>query len=1139
MRIVIAAVWTVAVACLVSLPAGLWWLGTDRGTAWLIGFVEERAGPRFAVGGVEGGLWGRVTLRDVRLALGSDEVRVDEASVELDFSTLVAGTLGVDDLRIEAASYRRGPPTASGAGPGFALPLRIAVRQGSITRLTLAVGERPLEFEAIRLSGAMQGNRLEIEALATRISGVAVSSSGQIELGDPLHLAVSGAWEATLGGQAFRGRARAAGDWPRLSLEHQLEAPFESTIDGDAVFDGEPLVALDVGWRDLAWPTVPWLASPNGAMRVDGTLGDFTFSGSGTLRLQEEAVAFEVSGRGARANITIEPLALRHPGGSLSATGRVSLAERRWALALVGSELDPAVRLPEWPGRLQATARFEGALSPTLEWTVDALELAGHLRGRPLTAGGAVAFAAPGTWRLADVYAESGESRFEAEGTIIGEALDLEVGASVGDLGELWPPLSGALSGRGHVGGTRRAPALTADLTGEGLALGEYSARRVRLAGRGGVAADAPLEVEMTLTEPARGALKAVELRAELDGTTATHGALLELQAERATARLGLMGGVEQAAWQGSLNEVAIAQSALGDWRLLEPAELLLAAGRANLAPMCLAQAAARVCAEAVLLGGTDDRVEVTAHAFDLRALAPILPPELEVAGVYEAAFSISDFGAAPTGAFSLTGGPTTITMALAGREPFTVGLTATSVSAMLADAALDVDGTMLGAEGARASLQAHIGNLAGSDQDLDGRLDVAWPDLGFLGVLTPDVGEVGGRLTIGLSAGGTLDQPQLQGRAELDGGRVTVPRWGLTVDSIEANARSVDGTLLEFLATGEIGDGEVDIRGTTELDPRAGWPTRLNLRGESVLAVQRPDAQVFVTPDIDVEVALPDIYARGTVHIPRASIVLAELPAQAVSPSGDAVVHGVVQERVDRPLQTHADLRFTLGEDVRYSGLGLTAAVTGDLALMHESGQVPIASGTVGLEGQYDAYGQPLALERGQLLFNGPWDDPALDVRAVRHIEETNGETVVGVQLSGTLKRPETRLFSEPAMSEADALSYLLLGRPLTGTEEQEAATLQSAAISMGLQQALPAVQRIGQTLGLDELTVESTTSDAGALAAGKYLSPRIYIRYSYGLFSRIGGFLLRFRLNDRLSIETRSGDQQSMDLLYTVEKE
>ena len=198
--------------------------------------------------------------------------------------------------------------------------------------------------------------------------------------------------------------------------------------------------------------------------------------------------------------------------------------------------------------------------------------------------------------------------------------------------------------------------------------------------------------------------------------------------------------------------------------------------------------------------------------------------------------------------------------------------------------------------------------------------------------------------------------------------------------------------------------------------------------------------------------------------------------------------------------------------------------------------------SGTLTLAGTYNAYGQKLDLERGQLLFSGPLDNPGLDVRAVRSIEATvaGGERRASVSSSrARVKAPRTRVFSTPAMSEADALSYLLLGRPVNGTGAEETATLQTAALSMGLQQALPAVQRIGQTLGLDEFSVQTTDTDAGALMAGKYLSPKIYIRYSYGLFNRIGGLLLRFKVNERLSIETRSGDQKSMDLLYTVEKD
>jgi translocation and assembly module TamB len=335
-------------------------------------------------------------------------------------------------------------------------------------------------------------------------------------------------------------------------------------------------------------------------------------------------------------------------------------------------------------------------------------------------------------------------------------------------------------------------------------------------------------------------------------------------------------------------------------------------------------------------------------------------------------------------------------------------------------------------------------------------------------------------------------------------------------------------------------------VAGTTEIDPDAGWPTELTLRGDTVRVVQLPDVEIFASPDLKVDVALPVIDVTGLVHIPRASLALDVLPAQAVAPSPDAVVHGAQRAARSRPLRLRTSVELTLGDDVRYSGLSLDTTVTGALRIATEPGASANATGTLRLDGTYDAYGQELELDRGQLLFSGPLDDPGLDVRAVRRFETTGfgvGVTEAGVELTGTLKQPRTRVFSTPATSEADALSYLLFARPATGSDAamgtEETSTLQTAALTLGLQQALPVVQRLGNTLGLDELTVQSTETDAGALMAGKYLSPKVYIRYSYGLFNRIGGFLLRFKINERLSIETRSGESESMDLFYTIEKE
>jgi translocation and assembly module TamB len=288
--------------------------------------------------------------------------------------------------------------------------------------------------------------------------------------------------------------------------------------------------------------------------------------------------------------------------------------------------------------------------------------------------------------------------------------------------------------------------------------------------------------------------------------------------------------------------------------------------------------------------------------------------------------------------------------------------------------------------------------------------------------------------------------------------------------------------------------------------------------------------------------VDLPRIDVTGTVFVPEAEISVEALPAQAVRASPDAVIHGQTAVEPDRPLAVTADLTLTLGDAVRYQGANLTTDLSGALRLEYASGRSPEASGNIRMEGSYDAYGQSLTLDRGELLFAGPLDNPALDVLAVRRIGARPGvqaETIVGIRLSGTLLSPITSVYSEPAMSEANALSYLMFGRPLSASDGTETATLESTALALGLQQALPAFQRVGESMGLDELTIATTDLDAGSLMAGKYLSPKVYMSYTYGLFNRLGGFLLRYQFNDRLSLETRSGDEKSMDLLYSVEKD
>ena len=83
--------------------------------------------------------------------------------------------------------------------------------------------------------------------------------------------------------------------------------------------------------------------------------------------------------------------------------------------------------------------------------------------------------------------------------------------------------------------------------------------------------------------------------------------------------------------------------------------------------------------------------------------------------------------------------------------------------------------------------------------------------------------------------------------------------------------------------------------------------------------------------------------------------------------------------------------------------------------------------------------------IERGELRFTGAADNPALDILAVR----PNMTQKVGVIVTGRAQAPHVELYSQAGLSEAETLSYLVLGRSSSGGGA-ETALLQRAAAAL-----------------------------------------------------------------------------------------
>ena len=166
----------------------------------------------------------------------------------------------------------------------------------------------------------------------------------------------------------------------------------------------------------------------------------------------------------------------------------------------------------------------------------------------------------------------------------------------------------------------------------------------------------------------------------------------------------------------------------------------------------------------------------------------------------------------------------------------------------------------------------------------------------------------------------------------------------------------------------------------------------------------------------------------------------------------------------------------------------------------------------------------------------NSPLGRPVLDLVAEREIKDE--DVTVALNVRGTLDQPFITLTSTPAMPSNEALSYLLTGRSINTLQSGEAASVNRAAESLAVSGGGLLLGGLGERLGLDEVSVESTGEDDTQIVLGKFLSPKLFVSYGVSVAEAINTIKLRYTLNRRWSLRAEAGLEQSADVEFKIER-
>ena len=1115
-----------ALLAIVAVLASL--LFTAHGGPWAFRLAAELSKGQLKAEGVHGGLLDTLDIDRLTFTSATEWVVVSQAHLQWNPRELRARTLHLLALRaasVEVTTYPS-PPKPFIPLP-VKLPLTLVLDDARVAQITVhpasaSAGEAPITLKHFAAVGRWDEHGLTI----TRLAAVhpqfgAMGAAGLLRLeADAVHfqpLAFAGA-----GGLQLRGTLGLNGRASSLSVEGDF---LRWPLSGKPQISATRLHANFAGTgKDARLSLSTQLRAAAGA-----ELKSAGFMLNAEARLRESGV--EVS----RFTLVADDARQGQLSGNGTAVWQPAL---KVEASLLFSKLNPGLLLPDWPGRLQGSAQITTTLEgniPRLRFTAKLAQ--SQLRGRvfALQTEGTYLAAQPAELAFDTLNLKSGGASLAAKGRVLPE-WQAEAQLRAANLRDLYPGLSGSADARVKLAGAFALPRMNAEAEVHAV---KYQALALQQA-QFKAAFDPAKPSSATLTAEgmslARRRLNTLNIA--FNGTAAQHQIKIASTAPEGTLAMSLRGGYRPTSqiWSGSLESAAIDAAQAPKMTLTTPAALMLSAAAQSLSRACFEAGTASAC----LTGrhaGTATEASFTLSQFALATLQPLLPKGLLLDSVAEGQGRFTLSGSLPTdGNLLVTFGAGRIVWP----EVPVLMLRSARLSAKPAGSNWSAE---LRAETDHGSVQASANTpRAGKDwagRPLAGKLALDIPSLAFLQGLVKGTEALDGRVQGALVLAGTLARPRFTGTLRLDDGQARIPQLGLKLSHISAAVAGSENGVLGLEAQLQSGDGILKLAGTATT-AEDGVRARISAKGENLQVADLADYRVWASPDLLFVYAPAQASVTGSVDIPRAAITPRKLAGGVVRASPDAVVAGR-EKPAAKSLPINAEVRVSLGKDVRFEGFGLKARFEGavtatdapGLAVTRGRGELRV------VEGRYKAYGQDLTLQTGRLLFTGgPIIEPTVDFRAVRQLRE---DLSVSVLVRGSLAAPRLDLSSSPAMSREEQLSWLVLGRPLSNTTGAERSQVNTAALSLGLSGGELLAGRLGKTLGFDDISIGSQPGDdvtQARFTIGKYVSPKLYVSYGLGLFERNNVFRLLYDLGHGFKLRTETGLHAGGDVLYTVEK-
>lgn len=1141
-------------------------LSTTGGSRWLLEQADSRIEQlEFSWSHIDGSLMRGLEFQDLNVLAQGNRVQAESFSIQWNLFDVLQAEVALSNLSIRNMKVILAEPGDSAESqiwPSISLPIALELNRARIETLEIIQSEESQTVDLLMFSGGLGSDGLTIRHFLLEQGSQGIELSGQLELSPPYDLALDVQWHTSVSQEsenfAIKGKARLVGNFAEISLDHRFLTPIaletagtlETGFDAGRIgFNLDSFVAnLENSWsfENFAIPGRDLHLTSSGELNIQGGIaaskidGSFGLAIPGMEQFPQQQIDLTAEVQENRASL--EGLQIDTGFGRIAGNGSVNWGEAlSWSLALTLSDMDPGYFITEVPGSIRAVLSSSGQISAdTLETELQIDQMSGEIRGFPLTGSGNLAYR-ENTLIANDLVIRAGDNQLGLNAAW-GSNLDLSWDLLASDLSQLYPGLDGVLSMNGTAVGQPGRPEIRAQILAEPFRYEDISAERLQ-ATISSSGSNAGQTLDLSITNLGRGEQQ-LNLQLNMLGSLNQHEYALQVSSatssEDVSVRIAGTAVFEEQSWGSDLNELAV-NPGFGDPWILETTaplpRLAIARNQAIISPFCLQSGAASICTTEASFDANRLNLVANLNQVQLEMLNGFLPRDVRISGGLSGNMGLSGPLGELEGNVELEAPEIVLTITQLQKTEFH-RLSANQLSGTYENAQMNLRLRSELSGNGLINGEAQI-DMRSDGKPVDARLEARFSELTWLDPFLPQLSDLDGDTNIDIQISGTLENPLIGGDVYISNLTAFVPDAGILLErgQIDLVNRSTGNWDLSAAITS--GEGDLDINGGLTLNSLTDWNIEMAIRGDQFNAYALDSTQVYVSPDLELRLSPLSIDVTGDVLLPRADFVIKSLPASTVNVSDDEIVIGGetgLDSRERQGPELTADINLLLGDQVMFQGFNIQGRLAGQLRLREAEGMPQRVEGSIEIvDGTYSAYGQELTIDPGRLSFNGPAENPSLNVRAYR----TVGGNLVGVHLGGTVETLSSNLYSAPALPQTEILSLLITGKSLSNTTSSEGNQLVSALTSLGIAQSALITQSLQNTLSLDVLEISASEDiEESSVTIGKYLSPRLFISYAQDILTPESSVSLDYILSDRIKINAKSGATQSMDIFYRFER-